>query len=432
MGTSAIGERVEPGHGGRAPVSAAGRAAGRLGALGGIAAQLSQAMGSLLLQIVAARMLGATGLGAFAVLYGLVIMATAVSTGLVGDSLTVLDRGRREIRAALQTTLLVVVAAAAVVAYLVGWIGGFLSPAQSGLFAGATAVFLVEDVLRRLLMADLRFWRIVLVDLTALAGSLATLLLAAWLRSGGIDLGTVLLALLVGQATAIGVAVLLLPAAERWLARPAVGDARAVIGYGSWRAVQQFVRPALLTSVRLLVVAMAGLAAMGALEAARIYTAPLLLVVSGTSSFLFASYARTKAGGPAESAGLLRRADRGVLGLFAGTAAMSVVAVAGMGMLGPVLTSDDIVLSGPAVIGWCLYAVSVAAVTPYGALAAVRRHQVAVLVLRCTDSLLSLAAVWGALALGVQDQWIPTILAVGSLAGGIAIRQFLLVRPARR
>src|SRR6478752_5804805 len=175
----------------------------RLAVLGGVAAQLSQALGSLLLQVVAARMLGAEGLGAFAVLYGLVIMATAVSTGLVGDSLTVLDRGRRGIRAALQTVLLAVAGLAALVAYLVSWVGGFLPPAQAGLFAAATAVFLVEDIMRRLLMADLRFWRIVLVDLAALAGSLATLIVAAWLQDGGIGLGTVILALLIGQLGAI-------------------------------------------------------------------------------------------------------------------------------------------------------------------------------------------------------------------------------------
>src|SRR6478752_8997892 len=79
----------------------------RLAVLGGISAQLSQALGSLVLQVVAARMLGADGLGAFAVLYGVIIMATAVCTGFVGDSLTVLDRGRGDIRAALQNWLLV-------------------------------------------------------------------------------------------------------------------------------------------------------------------------------------------------------------------------------------------------------------------------------------------------------------------------------------
>src|SRR6185312_6171777 len=86
----------------------------RFAVLGGIAAQMSQALGSLLLQVLAARLLGADGLGAFAVLFGLIVMATAVCTGFVGDSLTVLDRGRREVRSALQGWLLLMAAAGAV------------------------------------------------------------------------------------------------------------------------------------------------------------------------------------------------------------------------------------------------------------------------------------------------------------------------------
>jgi O-antigen/teichoic acid export membrane protein len=404
----------------------------RFDVLGGVAAQMSQALGSLLLQVVAARLLGAEGLGAFAVLYGLVIMATAVCTGFVGDSLTVLDRSRRDIRSALQSSLFGIAVLGAAVAFLVGWLGGFLSPGASLVFAAATAAFLVEDVLRRLLMAGLRFWRIVIVDLAGLAGSVATLLAVALLAGDQIGLGAIVLALLAGQVVAAAVAVAMLPTAERWLAPLRVGAIRTVSGYGSWRAAQQFIRPGMLTAVRLLVVAMAGLAATGALEAARIYTAPLLLVVSGASSFLFASYASAK---PEQSSGLLRRADRGVLGLFGATIAMAVMAVLAMGLLGPLLTSGNINLSVVAVIGWCVYAVSVATVTPYGALAAVQRRQAAVLMVRTADSVLSLIAVAVVLSLGGEVDWVPLVLAAGSLAGGIAIRQLLLVNqvePAHR
>ena len=99
-----------------------------------------------------------------------------------------------------------------------------------------------------------------------------------------------------------------------------LGAIGAVSAYGSWRAAQQFIRPGMLTAVRFIVVAVAGLAATGALEAARIYTAPMLLVVSGASSFLFASYASsTGSQSPAQSRRAARRADRGVLGLFGAT-----------------------------------------------------------------------------------------------------------------
>ena len=137
-----------------------------------------------------------------------------------------------------------------------------------------------------------------------------------------------MLALLVGQSVAIVVAVALLPAAERWLAPLVAGRVGAVAGYGSWRAAQQFLRPGMLTAMRLLVVGVAGLATMGALEAARIYTAPMLLVVSGAAR---SCSPPTPPATARQSRALLRRADRGVLGLFGGTVAMSVVAVAGHG-----------------------------------------------------------------------------------------------------
>lgn len=433
MGAPVINDRVGAGRPGRADPAdpspdeaVAGPGRGRRGieALGGVAAQCSQALGSLVLQVIAAHLLGAKGLGIFAVLYGVLIMATAVCTGFVGDSLTVLDRARRDIRAALQNWLLVLSAAGAVVAFAIAAVGGFLKPTGALVFAAATAVFLIEDALRRMLMANLRFWRIVVIDLVSLAGSVATLVIAA-LTGYQIGLGMLMLSLFIGQSAAIGVAVLLLPAGERWLAplRPAAFG--AVAGYGSWRAAQQFLRPGMLTAMRLLVVGVVGLSAMGALEAARIYTAPMLLVVSGASSFLFASYAASSA---RQSPALLRRADRGVLALFGATIAMSAVAVALMGVVGPLLTGGSIPLTVTAVLGWCAYAVSVAAVTPYGALAAVRKRQAAVLGLRVADSILSLAAVTALLLAGGDPAYVPLALAGCSLAGGIAIRQLLLVR----
>ena len=418
-GSSRPGRAGPGGDCGRRP-----RPRSRFAVVGGVAAQLSQALGSLVLQVIAARTLGADGLGAFAVLYGVIIMATGVCTGFVGDSLTVLDRGSRDIRAALQSWLLVLSASGAVVAWAIAVLGGLLTAGPALLFAAATAVFLVEDALRRLLMANLRFWRIVAVDLAALAGSVSTLAVAA--ASGArIGPGTLMLSLLVGQSVAVLVAVLLLPRAERWLARPSAGDWRTVASYGSWRAAQQFLRPGMLTAMRLLVVGVAGLATVGSLEAARIYTAPMLLVVSGAGSFLFASYAASSA---RDSRTLLRRADRGVLGLFGATVAMSVVAVAAIGFVGPLLVGDEIALSATAVVGWCAYAVSVAAVTPYGALAAVRRRQAAVLGLRTADSVLSLAAVAALLLVGGDPTVVPLLIAGCSLAGGVAIRQLLLVR----
>ncbi len=85
---------------------------------GAVGAQLSQALASFVLQVLAARLLGASGLGTFALLYGGIIIGTALCTGLVGDSLTVLDRNDPHIRAGLQKLCALVSALAGALACL--------------------------------------------------------------------------------------------------------------------------------------------------------------------------------------------------------------------------------------------------------------------------------------------------------------------------
>ena len=154
--------------------------------LAAIAAQGSQAAGSLLLQVVAARTLGITGLGEFGLLYGILVLATAISSGFVGDSLTVLDRGSREVRSALQNWLLFVSFVGALLCSMGVWVTGFVTKQDAIAFGVATFVFLIEDAIRRLLMASMRFWRIVVVDAVSLLVLVVVLLLAptptlAWL-----------------------------------------------------------------------------------------------------------------------------------------------------------------------------------------------------------------------------------------------------------
>lgn len=398
---------------------------GRRGrALGAVAAQASQALASFALQVLAARLLGVEGLGRFAALYGFLILATAICSGFVGDSLTVLDRPKPSIRAGLEWWLLVLSSIAGLLACLGSWAFGFVDWGTALAFGGATTVFLLEDILRRTLMANLLFWRIVVVDLTSLVVSVTVIVLA-----GGGSLTLFMLALLVGQTGALIMAILLLPSAERWLARPWPAAIGAVAAYGSWRAIQQAVRPALLAAVRVVSIVLVGIAATGELEAARIYMAPALLVVGGVSSFLFASYAIDRGVALAES---VRRADRSVLGLLGAVAALGTIAVLLLPVVGPLLTGDDFALSLPAVVGWAAYAASVAAVTPYGSLAAVRGRQAAVLAWRVSDSVLSLGMVAVLLAVTRSIAWAPAVLAVGSLLGGLAIRQFVLKREAAR
>ena len=245
---------------------------------------------------------------------------------------------------------------------------------------------MLEDIMRRLLMATLTFWRIVAVDVAAAIGTLGLLFAFAGL-AGSITITHFLVAMAVGQVIGVIVALVIMPRTERWLTGMQRAAWRKVFGYGSWRAVQQLVRPALLASVRVVCLVGLGLAATGQLEAARIYVAPAMLVVGGVSAFLFATYANRRS---TLLEKLIRMADRSVIGLVAAITLFGVVAVLALPLLGPLLTDGEYALQIPAVIGWVAFAASVAAATPYGSLAAVRGRQAAVLSWRVADSVISL------------------------------------------
>jgi O-antigen/teichoic acid export membrane protein len=390
-------------------------------ALGAITAQGVQAGISFVLQILVARWLGVEQLGRFAILYGLIIIATAVVTGFVGDSLVVLDRGDARIRSALQGSTLALTGIAAAVAGTVTFALGLVSGLEAIAFALAMAAFVVEEVLRRLLMASFSFFRVAAIDLAGFAVALGIVLSVEF--TAGASLATFLFAIAVGQLGAIGVAVALLPREERRLAPLRRGGYRDVAGYGTWRGFQQLLRPTLLTAVRLSVGAAAGLAAVGLLEAARVYVAPAMLIIGGLTSYLFVGYARER---HAQLSARVRRADRAVLALMALTVGLGAVALALLPWAGELLFRAP--LDALAVLGWLVYAASVAAVTPYGALAAVIGRQSAVFLIRAGDTTLSAVAVIAALWLGAEPRVAPLVLAVGSLLGGVAIRIFVLGR----
>ncbi len=391
---------------------------------GALAGQVTQAVAGLALQVAAARELGAGGLAVFSLVYGAIVLATAVCSGLVGDSLTVLDRTEPRVRAGLHVAAAGVCAVAGAGGAVLAVGTGLLPPWGGVLLGLATAAFVLEDVLRRLLMAAGRFWSLPAVDLTALVLALGAL--AACAAAGPLTLGSFVLALLAGQAGAAVVAVVLLPASERprgpWR-RP---DLRAVAGFGAWRAAAQAIRPALLTVLRIVVVAVAGAAAYGPLEAARVYTAPTLVVVAGLGSWLLPTFAAHRADGAAAG---LRRADRAALRLTAAVAALGVLVVAAQPLAGPLLTGGRYPLPAAAVAGWSLYAVASALLLPYSALASVLRRQRQVLLLRALE-FVSLGLVLVLTARGAAV-WAPAALAAGPLLVVLVLRRWVLVPLAR-
>ncbi|QNE48060.1 hypothetical protein F1C58_14910 [Glaciihabitans sp. INWT7] len=394
-------------------------------AVGAIGAQGAQALGSFVLQILVVRLLGLEGLGTFSILYGVLVLVAGILTGFVGDSLVVLDRRETAVRSALQQSAIGLSLVAGIVSAIVLRVTGLITWPQAVWFAVAVILFGLEELMRRLLMANVLFWRVAAIDLSAFLGSLAVVGMGALLHR--IDLDLFLIAIALGQVVAILLGVVLLPRAERFLAGFVRGEYRLVAAYGLWRSAQQFLRPGLLTGVRSLVTIFVGLAATGLLETARVYVAPAMLIISGLTSFLFVSYARNKAAGVTSQ---LRRADRSVGTLLGITTLMSVVFLVALPFVGPLLFGTTPQLL--AVIGWLAYAASVSAVTPYGALAAVGGRQAFVFAIRVSDTLLSIIAVAVILALGLQPSLAPIALSIGSIAGGLAIRAFILKPEAQR
>lgn len=395
-------------------------------ASGALVAQVWQAAASFGLQVAAAHLLGARGLGELALCLGVIILTTAVTSGFVGDALTVLDRSDRGVRAGLQWWAGVLAVVGPSIAGVALWSWGVLEPAEAGWFVAAAALFQVEEVARRLLMATLRFWRLVVVDSVALV--VVMLALVAVSLVGTITLGTFFLAIAAGQLAGLVVAVALAPAVERHLVSLRGARIRAVASFGGWRGAQVSVNPAVFTAMRVLVVAVAGAAALGQVEAARIYVAPAILAVQGIGSYLLASYARDRV---LPLRALVSRASRTSLALASGALVLGALLWAAAPLVGPWITGGSFALPAVAVLGWAVYAAATATLQPFVSLAAARGRQRAALAVRLVDACVSLAALGGLLAVGLPYEATPFVLAAGPFVGGLITRSVVLAPMLR-
>ena len=384
-----------------------------------------QALSSFTIQVIVARTLGFEGLGAFAIAYGVMVLVAGVASGMVGDSLVVLERRKPSIRSALGQFAVAIAASTAIASTAIAWGSGLLDVSTAIVFGCAVALFALEELMRRLLMAGFGFWRAMLIDFASFCVALAVIGIVA--LTDTLSLLTFLGAISIGQLTAILLGIVLLPREERFLVGFVSGGLAEVFRYGVWRSGQQFLRPAMLTVVRTLVTLLASLAATGLLEAGRVFVAPATLAVSGLSSYLFISFANDKQNALGAK---LRRADRSVIALVGFTILVGAALVVVLPWAGALLfgTAPDLL----AVVGWIAYTASIAAVTPYGALAAVGGRQAAVFTVRAADTAAAIGFVWIVLAAGGSVQWVPAALALASILGGLAIRFFILIPLVRR
>jgi len=396
----------------------------RAPAAGAAVAQVWQALGSFLLQVLAAWLLGASGLGVISLSLGVIVLATTLASGIIGDSLVILDRGDRVVRGGLEG-MAVIICLLSVLVTAGSMVGlGLLTPVEGVWFGLALGAFQLEELVRRILMATMRFWRLVVLDSTALVFSLGTL--GICYLNGPINVGVFLLALFVGQTAGIVAGLILISADERTVVPVTVAGIRQVALFGTMRGLQVSVTPGLLTASRTIVILILGQAALGQVEAARIFVAPALLIVQGLGSYLLTSYVRDRRQPAARLAARARNASLKLCGaaLAAGAALTLLSPYLGHLVTGPSFSVDQI-----AVAGWALYVAGSATVQPFASLGAVLGRQPIVLACRAVDATIALSLVWLLLGpLGLSASLTPYALATGLFLGGILVRQFAL-RP---
>ena len=203
---------------------------------------------------------------------------------------------------------------------------------------------------------------------------------------------------------------------------------REVAAFGGWRGAQVAINPGVFTAMRVLVVAVAGSAALGQVEAARIYVAPAILAIQGFGSYLLASYARDRS---LPLAALVPGAIRAsvvlaVAALLAGAALWAAVPV-----VGPWITGGSFTLPAVTVLGWAVYAAATATFSPCCA----SRSRAGSSGRPCSsgsvDAAISLGALGVLLAVGMPYTAAPFVLAVGPLVGGLVTRS-LVIGPMLR
>ncbi|WP_019629278.1 lipopolysaccharide biosynthesis protein [Actinomadura atramentaria] len=398
--------------------------AGRLlaSAGGAVAVQFVTAGGSLVVQALAARTLGADGYGAYALYFAVLVMITAVQTSFVGDTLTVFDRFDPKVRGALVlavggTMLVGAAVGSAVVAAM-----GRADPAEAAVFALLVALWLLNETGRRVFTARMEFWRLTLNDACYL---LVTLSALGALLGFGADASVllVLAAMCVGCAASIVLARLRLPAEEYALAPVRGAAIREIAGFAWWRSVQAGIRPGALLVARLMVAGLASTAALAAVEASRLLLAPAMTFVNGAGWFLLGDFAK------AERAGRPMRAVQAVRGcaLMAGVAlVMSAAGIALGGLLGPVVTGGSFDIDRTALFGWGVYAVCFACTLPLASLATARKRSRSVFAIRGVESAVGLLVLLGLLvADGGNASLVPYCLGSGGLVSAALLWRML-------
>lgn len=392
--------------------------------LAAIVSQGVVAGSSLLLQFIALRRLGEVGLGQYSLLYGILITVNVVQSGWLGDSLTVLDRFEPGIRRALVRSQVAVVALTFVVTGALASLIGDISATTALLFGLASVAWVVEETMRRLLIARREFGSLVVNDLAFAVGSFG-LVGVVEATGGSFTIETLVLALLAGAVVATGVGVIQLPAYELSRGLLDTSRMRDLASFGFWRAAQAGLRPGSQTVVSAIIVALVSQAALGQLMAARLLLAPVLTVVSGAGVYLLPTYsAQAKAMRKLRPTVPLAMLVVAVMcGLY------GVAAIVFREPLTELLTDGSAQITMLALVSWTAYSVGFGAGVPVGnALVARGRSRMAFNV-RVLDAAVGIVA--ATVFVGVDNvDAVPLGLAIGTMVGTIRLLLKLHALPA--
>ncbi|GAA2795904.1 hypothetical protein [Saccharopolyspora taberi] len=374
---------------------------------------------SLVLQILAARALGLAEFGAFALLLALLVTASGLYTGGVGDALAVLDRHDPATRAGIAASALGCWALCLAVAVGTALVVAEGEPWVAAAFAAMVVLRLAAETARRLLMARLEFWRLVVNDTAHLVVTLVAVGIFA--ATGRITLLGLLASMAMGAGAAVLTGILQLPADELRRVRPGRAALAQVLSFAAWRSLQAALRPAALLASRVLVSAFLSLAAVGALEAGRLVVAPLQVVINGAGGFLLSDFAARERQSAARAHGRASRAAK-ILLLGTGIGGISLALLSNP--LGRLLTGSEV--DPLLVLGWVAYLMSWAAGLPHVTEAVARRKAREVFLIRLVDSLLGLALVAAALLWWDGVAVVPWLMACGGAYSSWRVRRLAI------
>ncbi len=391
-------------------------------AAGAIVDQFVVAGTSFVLMILVRKKIGAAALGEYAVLINAMILITSMQTAWVGDSLTVMNRFERRVRGALIASQCGFIVLAVVGGSLM--VGSVENGRGALLFGAMTALWITEEVGRRVFMARQEFWQLVLNDVIYGAGAFVGVAVLRVLV-GRYSVTLVVGAMAIGAGVSILAALVQLPRKEVQVARPSAAAVREMARFGSWRSAQMGIRPLAMFVVRLLIIVFATKTVLGNLEGARLFSQPAMTYVSGVASFLLPLYIEDE-----------RRRKRSVPIVLTTVLLVLPVVLYGVGVfvlkapIAHILLSKNAHVSNTALLGWLMFAVMFAAGQPVANLLIARKLSREIFWVRAADSAIGLAIAVPIIQ-HVSPDLAPWALSGGMVVGTVAL-MWLAIRSGRR